>query len=156
MVQALACLPARQKREIEFIDGMLRAQRFLDRTFDRTKRKAEDAIPTASSAEATEARARGQDLYLPLNAHPSAWDLDPTLRPSATQSAIAVCTEEQYCKLSPEHQHELSRHRCVQIKGVKAYDRNLVSPLEFTPQHIYRYRSPHAPCSIQGKRSQLP
>ncbi|KAJ7613364.1 hypothetical protein DFH06DRAFT_1344710 [Mycena polygramma] len=82
---------------------------------------------------------------IPLHCLPSARDLDPTLRPSSQQSAVAVATRAQFEALSPQAQHELHRFRSVLILD----STNSQAEPEFNREFLETYRDVDQDCEIQ-------
>ncbi|KAJ6449492.1 hypothetical protein C8R47DRAFT_1230612, partial [Mycena vitilis] len=82
---------------------------------------------------------------IPLHCLPSARNLDPTIRPSSQQSAVAVATRAEFEALSPDAQQELHRFRSVLI--LDSAD-SLMEP-EFNREFLEMYRDIDQDCEIQ-------
>ncbi|KAJ6571046.1 hypothetical protein B0H10DRAFT_1964478 [Mycena sp. CBHHK59/15] len=83
----------------------------------------------------------GQLLHL----HISARDLDPDIRPSATQSIVAVATKAVYEGLGAAQRHKLFWHRCVLVLEIGAEQ----PPAPFTPEMLERYKNLDEDADIQ-------
>ncbi|KAJ6538618.1 hypothetical protein B0H10DRAFT_2245676 [Mycena sp. CBHHK59/15] len=83
----------------------------------------------------------GQLLHL----HISARDLDPDIRPSTTQSIVAVATKAAYEGLGAAQRHKLFRHRCVLVLDIGAEQ----PPAPFTPETLERYKNLEEDTDIQ-------
>ncbi|KAJ7764090.1 hypothetical protein DFH07DRAFT_1059140 [Mycena maculata] len=115
---------------------------WIKRTFEwKTFASVPSDRTTFEEMKATELK--GQD-DLPLYCQKSARNLDPTLKPSRTQSLVAVALKHEYLSLSEKDRHELHRHRCVLI--LDAYQ-DPIPP--FNRATLSRFRHLEDRCEIQ-------
>ncbi|KAJ6623382.1 hypothetical protein B0H10DRAFT_2213438 [Mycena sp. CBHHK59/15] len=83
----------------------------------------------------------GQLLHL----HISVRNLDPDIRPSPTQSIVAVATKAAYEGLGTAQRHKLFRHRCVLVLDIGAEQ----PPAPFTPETLERHKNLDEDTDIQ-------
>ncbi|KAJ7106430.1 hypothetical protein C8R43DRAFT_963396 [Mycena crocata] len=81
---------------------------------------------------------------LPLHCQASARVLDPKIRPSTTQSLVAVCTKTEWLALSAADQQELQSNRCVLI-----LESGTEPPVPFTSETLERFRDMDTKIELQ-------